>query len=189
LDTLFDIFGVQPPDWYNSFLSGKRLTLYRQRKPDFSDAQFQKRHQLPPDPQGDRVNLIDHYKSLLLLVFVDAGLIEALIGVAEERAATPVSRKVSLLIGELLRYGNRILPLAYGAKVQALPRLFELASEFHSDSARLIATSALYDVDSFGRNSSRLEPLKLDPRARRVFSPTSKLTGDPLPDPIRSMIL
>lgn len=77
--------------------------------------------------------------------------------VAEEMDGSLSSRKVSLLIGEILQLSNRVLPLSYAAQIQGLPRLFSLASQFDETVSRAAASTTLSAVDSLNRNRSRLQ--------------------------------
>jgi hypothetical protein len=90
--------------------------------------------------RSTKSNVLDHYTSLLLAVFVESGLVEvciagshatlfkisqlyllqALVEVVEEQVPV-LSRKATLLISELLALAAKLLPLNYAAKVQVGP--------------------------------------------------------------------
>ena len=133
---------------------------------------------LPQDPAGDdpsrnadRLNLIDQYIALLLLVFSQAGLVEALVTVLEESGVgSKIGRKATLLIGEVLQLANRVLPLAMAAKIQTLTRVFNLATDYSEGHNRIVGTSALSSVDSFNRNRARLQPTTLNNARQRANS-------------------
>lgn len=103
-------------------------------------------HQYPPaGPDkskltgSDKSNLVDQYTALLLAIFIDAGLVEvrrrrafanfrlssnllithskALINLVEEEASL-LTRKATLLIGEVLILASRVLPYNISARVQ-----------------------------------------------------------------------
>ncbi len=94
----------------------------------------------------------------------------------EPTAASTLSRKATLLIGEVLEIANRLLPLPYAAKVQALSKLFNLATDYQRGDARKVGTSTLSSIDSFNRNRSRLQPAPMrDARSR----------ADSVDDPMR----
>lgn len=78
-----------------------------------------------------------------------------MVTVAEESSDSIISRKVSLLIGEILQLSNRVLPLSYAARVQSLPRLFTLASDFEGKHTRATASTTLSAVDRLNRDKSR----------------------------------
>lgn len=88
----------------------------------------------------DKVTLVDHYTSFLLAVFLESGLIDvrpifwiycqsspdllhvryslqALVDVIEE-AHNILSRKATLLVGEVLALANKLLPSSFAARVQ-----------------------------------------------------------------------
>lgn len=99
-------------------------------------------------PAHEKINLIDQYLSVLLLIFIDAGLVEvgrspvlsspseadaplrrkALVSVAADSKDATTSKKVSLLMGEILQLANRVLPLSYAARAQVSPHLAPLSS-------------------------------------------------------------
>ncbi|KAI5479428.1 cytosolic regulator Pianissimo [Pseudohyphozyma bogoriensis] len=121
---------------------------------------------LPPQPSASsctktietgtsRANLIDQYLAILLLVFIDAGLIDALVLVASEKHDASASQKVSSLIAEILNLSKRVLPPTPATLVQALPQLFGLTTSFNTSEARLAASEALRKLDGFNRDLER----------------------------------
>ncbi|KAH7099638.1 Rapamycin-insensitive companion of mTOR, N-term-domain-containing protein [Auriculariales sp. MPI-PUGE-AT-0066] len=159
LDLFFDLLHIKLPEWHAAFINGRRLTMYGRQKPLSSQ---------PLDPTGDdsaqevgRLNLIDQYIALLLLVFTQAGLVEALVTVLEETTSgSKIARKATLLIGEVLQLANRVLPLSMAARIQTLTRVFNLATDYrtgttaylpHSTAARQRANS----VDEPARRGQR----------------------------------
>lgn len=114
------------------------------------------------------LNLVDHFIALLLAVLIEAGLFEALVAMIQSSANT-LTRKATLLLGEILQMTNRILPLSYAAQLQvrhtvqfdyislsqALPRLFNGATEFTSPNERHVALTALSSIDSLNRNQNK----------------------------------
>ncbi|KNZ50068.1 hypothetical protein VP01_461g7 [Puccinia sorghi] len=98
LDALFEIFQIKTPQWFNTFMSGKRLTCYlTDASTCFSCSDYQKPGQ--PRPQSaqppvnkdlpektsERATLSDHYLAILLLVFFDVSLLETLIEITESK--------------------------------------------------------------------------------------------------------
>ncbi|KAH7098966.1 Rapamycin-insensitive companion of mTOR, N-term-domain-containing protein [Auriculariales sp. MPI-PUGE-AT-0066] len=142
LDLFFDLLHIKLPEWHAAFINGRRLTMYGRQKPLSSQ---------PLDPTGDdsaqevgRLNLIDQYIALLLLVFTQAGLVEALVTVLEETTSgSKIARKATLLIGEVLQLANRVLPLSMAARIQTLTRVFNLATDYQDGHNRIVGTSAL----------------------------------------------
>ncbi|GAA5902766.1 TORC2 complex subunit TSC11 [Sporobolomyces salmoneus] len=76
-----------------------------------------------------KTNLIDQFTAILLLTFIDAGLVEGLAELAANPQDSSTSLRVSTLIGELLDLSNRVLPARHAAVLQSLPRLFALSTE------------------------------------------------------------
>ncbi|CCA73896.1 related to protein ste16 [Serendipita indica DSM 11827] len=155
LDLFFDILNIKPAEWYRTFLDGRRLTMYgRQRHANSSQ------EQAGVVPEVNKLTLIDQYLALVLTVLAEAGLVDALISMIEEfpGSISNMARKATLLLGEILQTANRLLPLAQAARMQSLPKLFSLSSDFQSGNNRMIGTSTLASIDSFNRNRSRLQP-------------------------------
>ncbi|TPX33890.1 hypothetical protein SmJEL517_g03313 [Synchytrium microbalum] len=112
---------------------------------------------LGPSPRfHGRTNLIDQFVAVLLLVFIDAGLLEALVELAQCGSNKIVVSKATQLIGELIDLGNRLLPLQFGAKIQSLPSLFKLASNFQDPSQRHTAAVALAHIDNIHMTKDKL---------------------------------
>ncbi|KIJ54571.1 hypothetical protein M422DRAFT_24511 [Sphaerobolus stellatus SS14] len=154
LDMFFDLLNIKTPDWYNTFISGRRLTLYVGGKPNPLHSNIQE----PPPKPPERIGLTDQYIGLLLLVLVKAGLVDALTGILQEPEVDPgLSRKATLLLGEILDIANRVLPSSTAAQIQSLPGLFSLAADYSSGTHRITGTTAFSSLDSFNRNKSRLE--------------------------------
>ncbi|KZV78009.1 hypothetical protein EXIGLDRAFT_83859, partial [Exidia glandulosa HHB12029] len=167
LDLFFDLLHIKLPEWHAEFIKGRRLTMYGRQKPLANQPQD------PTDsgPSRDKLNLIDHYIALLVLVFTNAGLVEALVTILEEStSSSKIARKATLLIGEVLQLANRLLPLAMAAKIQTLARVFNLATDYTDGHNRIVGTSALSSVDSFNRNRTRLQPNALNNSRQRANS-------------------
>lgn len=92
----------------------------------------------------EKTNLIDQYLAFLLMVFLDAGLVEvshslwerktgyeadlpastqALASIAATSQEKAAANKVALLISEILQLANRILPVKYAAHAQVCGRV------------------------------------------------------------------
>ncbi|KAG8811799.1 hypothetical protein FRC17_002318, partial [Serendipita sp. 399] len=116
LDMFFEILNIKPADWYRTFLDGRRLTMYGRQKhapvPESEPAEV--------GPEPERLNLVDQYLALVLAVVTEAGLLDALVCMIEELpgSSSTLSRKATLLLGEVLQSANRLLPLPLAAKMQ-----------------------------------------------------------------------
>ena len=114
-----------------------------------------KRSSAPPMPQNKSLNLIDHYLALVLNIFLEAGLLDALVHVIEHYEE--LRRKASLLVGEVLHLAHRLLPADLD-RVHTLPRLFSLASRMHASTFRDGASQALATIEQLNRSRSDTLP-------------------------------
>lgn len=78
--------------------------------------------------------------------------------VQETTTGTNLSRKATLLMAEVLQLANRVLPLWVAARIQAIPQIFGMASDYRDNENRIIGTSAMSAIDSLDRNRARLQP-------------------------------
>ncbi|CAG8483702.1 13104_t:CDS:10, partial [Acaulospora colombiana] len=131
LDMFFNIFRIKAPDWYPSFLSGKRLTVYGLLSPEGNDGKLQS----DSLKSQDRLNLLDHHLVILLEIFIDAGLLDALVEIIEDKNQH-IARRATLFIGEILQMSNRLLSVNRSIKIQSLPKLFNLATKFDNEMRR-----------------------------------------------------
>ena len=88
-----------------------------------------------------------------------------------------LTRKATLLLGEILLLASRILPYKMAARIQVsfsgsrnnppyscrdpvkvLPRLFEMAAAYDDPAERTAALTALASINSFHRARRKLEP-------------------------------
>jgi rapamycin-insensitive companion of mTOR len=70
LDMFFEIFNIKAPEWYKTFIDGRRLTMYRKSR------QITPETQEPTEKPQETLKLTDQYIALLVLVFTNAGLID-----------------------------------------------------------------------------------------------------------------
>ncbi|KAJ7175920.1 Rapamycin-insensitive companion of mTOR, N-term-domain-containing protein [Mycena filopes] len=156
LDMFFDLLNIKTPEWYQTFIDGRRLTMYRKTR---EAAQRRPPVEQPPERTHQTLKLTDQYIALMVLVFTNAGLLDALTGMMEESTSgSNLSRKATLLMAEVLQMANRVLPLSIAAQIQTIPRIFSMASDYGHGENRIVGTSAMSAIDSFNRNQTRLEP-------------------------------
>lgn len=157
IDGLFTILRIKPPSWSSAFLAGRRLTTYGRvtnlksapsAKPTLATTQ--------EDETGEE-DLLDHYTALLLAILITAGMMPALLQVTRDTQDPMIKRKTTLLIGEVLKLANRLLPSSWSTDLQMLPQLFTDAASFGSLD-RHIATSTVYQIDSVSRTLHRSGP-------------------------------
>eukprot|EP00158_Paraphelidium_tribonemae_P007702 Partr_v1_DN28334_c0_g1_i2_m78546 putative RPTOR independent companion of MTOR, complex 2 len=149
INTLFDIFQLEMPKWLPDLVSARgvafSITSASANADDPSAARI-------PDYDGyhygagERANLADHYLALILVIFVEAGLVESLVSIIEEGSKSLVTL-ATILVGELLQLCNRLLPISYCARVQSLPKLFMLASTFDDENVRNLGSWSLAQVE------------------------------------------
>ncbi|KAI5778923.1 Rapamycin-insensitive companion of mTOR, N-term-domain-containing protein [Geopyxis carbonaria] len=160
LELFFDIFRIKPPSWSTTFLAGRRLTTYGR----VANLKSEPSKVSKSDQDKSQGNLVDHYTSLLLAVFVEAGLLETLIVLVEDNSDPTIVRKATLLLGEVLKLASQLLPSTYSARLQLLPDLFSSASKFGIH-GRFLASAAVYQIDSLNRTLHRSLPSNTPQRA------------------------
>ncbi|EPS40449.1 hypothetical protein H072_5728 [Dactylellina haptotyla CBS 200.50] len=195
LELLFDIFRIKPPTWSSTFLAGRRLTTYGRVA---NMKVFEPTLALTEDKE--KVNLVDHFSALLLSIFSEAGLLDCLLIILEEEDGDlAIVRRSTLLVGEILKLSNRLLPRDINTRLQMLPSLFRCASQFDG-TVRKTATSAVYQIDSLNRtlqrtgnsgNANTSRPSLEDPKAsaRQVEQVKLKLNLQIDEPHFRSLIL
>ncbi|KAJ3274333.1 hypothetical protein HDV01_003177 [Terramyces sp. JEL0728] len=98
------------------------------------------------------------FKGMRLMVFIECGLIEALIGIVQQGEATSRTLTITLL-SDILTTCARELPRSYNEKVQSLPSLFASAADFHNETIRhfsreKLATIFKLHLEEISRNSN-----------------------------------
>jgi hypothetical protein len=166
LELFTDILRIKPPSWSSSFLAGRRLTTYARVTNLKSETAANDEPE--SEESSNQRNLVDHFTAVILGVLLHAGLLDALL-VAETDALTPIlKRKASLLIGEVLKMANELLPESWASKLQVMPDLLTAGIQF-SVEQRFISIGTLYQVDSVNRTLFRSEPSLAHPtRANSV---------------------
>ncbi|KAF2500276.1 hypothetical protein BU16DRAFT_556752 [Lophium mytilinum] len=156
LELLFDILRIKPPSWSSSFLAGRRLTTYG-RVTNLKNEQSKDSPTAEPEDATNRWNLIDHYIAVVLAVLLHSGLLPALLHAEEDALTLALKRKTTLLLGEVLKMANELLPPLWSAELQVLPQLVQNAAKFDMEE-RFIATGTIYQVDSVNRTLFRSGP-------------------------------
>jgi rapamycin-insensitive companion of mTOR len=159
LELLFDLLRIKPPSWSSSFLAGRRLTTYG-RVTNLKNQQIKDTSTPGGDDKTNKWSLLDHYVSVVLAAFLHAGLVPALL-LAEQQSLTPaLNRKTILLLGEVLKMANELLPPYWSAQLQVMPELLHSAANFQSED-RFVAIGTIYQVDSVNRTLYRSGPTSL----------------------------
>ncbi|QRV92421.1 STE16 protein [Ceratobasidium sp. AG-Ba] len=165
LDMFFEILNIEVPDWGQAFMDGRRLTMFgppkATKQPSFIDE--------PSAPKSEKLNLTHQFISLLLVVLVEAGLIEALVDILEESGtSTELPRKATLLLGEIMQLANRVLPSTIAARIQACSAL--LAANYGQGEGKQFASSTLSSIESLNRNRARLNKVPESASRKRANS-------------------
>lgn len=103
---------------------------------------------------AERLKMLDHHLSIILIIFIESDVLMALIDMVKSDDIY-MSRKATLLIGEILQLSTRLLPILMAIQVQSLPKLFTLASSFDDEQVRHNATAALAHIDRLTRARTR----------------------------------
>ncbi|KAF8645235.1 hypothetical protein AX16_008062 [Volvariella volvacea WC 439] len=153
LDMFFSLLDIKSTGWSQPFLDGRRLTIYRRNRVAERQSEPQS-----PEPTQATLKLTDQYYALLLLIFHNAGLYDALTMIFQETTTgSSLSRKATLLLSEMLQLANRVLPLEVAARLQTVPELFSMAADFSNGVNRIVGTAAMSGIDSLNRNRMRLD--------------------------------
>jgi hypothetical protein len=103
---------------------------------------------------AERLKMLDHHLSIIIIIFIESDILMALIDMVKSDDIY-MSRKATLLIGEILQLSTRHLPILMAIQVQSLPKLFTLASNFDDEQVRHNATAALAHIDRLTRARTR----------------------------------
>lgn len=159
LELLFDLLRIKPPSWSSSFLAGRRLTTYG-RVTTLKNLQVKDPTSSNVETDTNKWSLLDHYVSAVLAAFLHAGLVPALLQAEEEPLTLPLKRKTTLLLGEVLKMANELLPPSWSGQLQVLPQLLHSAARFQSED-RFVAIGTIYQVDSINRTLFRSGPTSI----------------------------
>lgn len=166
LELLTEILRIKPPSWSSSFLAGRRLTTYA-RVTNLKSESIPTDESQSESTENQR-NLVDHFTAAVLGVLLHSGLLAALLHAEEEPLTLPLKRKTSLLLGEVLKMANELLPAEWASNLQVLPNLLKTSLRFGIEE-RFVALGTLYQIDSVNRTLYRSEPSSAHPnRANSV---------------------
>ena len=151
LELFIDVLRIKPPSWSSSFLAGRRLTTYG-RVMNLKTVPGSQNKE--PENLSDQWNLIDHFIAVMLTILLQCGLLEALLHAEEDPLSEVLKRKTTLVLGEVLKMSNELLPNAWSAPLQVLPNLLRSATKFDNQE-RFVATGTIYQIDSVNRTLYR----------------------------------
>lgn len=135
LELIVEVLRITPPSWSGSFLAGRRLTTYNRVTNPKSDAPTSDSNE--PDEEADSRSLLEHFTAITLAVLLHCGLVDALIHCENEALSDALKRKTSLVLSEVLKLANEVLPSQWSARLQILPNVVRMAATFSLDPARL----------------------------------------------------
>ncbi|ORY81605.1 Rapamycin-insensitive companion of mTOR, middle domain-domain-containing protein [Protomyces lactucae-debilis] len=158
LEFLFSVLSIPVNNLTTTFLAGRRLTTMGRipisAKGSSGDASS------TTGKVNRGANLLNQFSALKLHLFLQLGVLDSLMVVVEDLNDVQSSRKATLLIGEILQLANVLLPLSVSRDLQSLSRLFSTATSFSND-GRLLATSALYQIESINRTRNKTSVAKI----------------------------
>ena len=154
LDFLFDVLHIKTPTWTSSFLAGRRLTTYA-RVTKARIAREDEDTAADDESDADRQKLSKHYASLILLVFIRCGLIEALSTAREVEYDPSTNRKTILLLSEVLKLTRTLLPPKLATDLQMIPMTACIAADDFSGHPRDIGADLAFELDSINRTTQR----------------------------------
>jgi rapamycin-insensitive companion of mTOR len=155
LDLFIDILRIKSPSWGSSFVAGRRLTTYA--RVTNLKTQIPGSDNVETEEETNQRNLVEHFTAVVLAVLLQSGLLEALLHAEEESLSHALQRKTTLVLGEVLKLANELLPNEWSASLQVLPNLLRAAAKFDIDQ-RFIAIGTIYQVDSVNRTLYRSDP-------------------------------
>jgi len=135
LELIIEVLRIKPQSWSSSFLAGRRLTTYNRVTNLKSEASATDSRD--PDDETDQRSLLEHFTAITLMVFLHCGLLDALIHAETDPLSDALKRKTSLVLGEVLKLANELLPTEWSSRLQVLPNLVQNAAKFELDPARL----------------------------------------------------
>jgi hypothetical protein len=169
LDLIIDVLRIKSPSWGSSFVAGRRLTTYarvtnlKTQTPNVDNVEV--------EDEKEQRNLVEHFTAVVLGVFLHSGLLEALLHAEEEPLSLPLKRKTALVIGEVLKAANELLPNQWSSKLQVLPNLVQRATKLDIDE-RFLAVGTIYQIDSVNRTLYRSDPSAVAARTTTSTSDT-----------------
>lgn len=183
LELLFDILRIKPPSWSSSFLAGRRLTTYG--RVTNLKSQIPEETSSTTKDTTNKWNLLEHYVALVLAAFLHAGLVPALLQAEEEPLTLPLKRKTTLLLGEVLKMANELLPSSWSSQLQVLPQLLNSAAKFTTEE-RFVAIGTIYQVDSVNRTLYRSGPAST--HTNPTVTPAAGASKDQQPDQSKAQV-
>ncbi|KAH6941719.1 hypothetical protein HPB50_022930 [Hyalomma asiaticum] len=177
IELLYDVFCLRIPEWTSDFetaLKSADRTAIRESWKLYEGFVVAEACDLLPPPSKHRSNLVANYLALLLLAFVQAGILEALVEVIVS-SEDALAIQATILLAELLYMASVYLPSEAGRHCHCLPTLMSQAAAFGSPQEKRIrastAVARLSRLHALRRKSTTPSSLFLD-QLLQFCSPT-----------------
>ena len=152
LELLFDVLRIKAPSWSGTFLAGRRLTTYGRVALTDGDA---KKPEVNAEERDDhRIDLTSHFSALLLATLVNVGLIPALSSMIQVEDDLALKRKATLLLTEVLKLANSVLPARLSSRLQVLGNLLPSPNPIQSEE-QAGNTAMIFQIESINRTLNR----------------------------------
>jgi rapamycin-insensitive companion of mTOR len=143
IDLLYSLFRIKSPFWATSFLAGRRLTTYGR----VATLKAAPQKTAPPvEEEPGEKSFVDHYTALILAVLITSDMLPGLLQVTRDADNSMLKRKTTLLIGEVLKLADTLLPSTWSADLH------------FGDMERFDATGTVYQISSVSRTLYRTAP-------------------------------
>lgn len=163
LELFFDALRIKAPSWSSTFLAGRRLTTYRRGSHAYVEPPTQK-PSFDTDHEARRLDLTAHFSTLVLAIFLRAGLIPALTDMIRNEEDLPLNRKATLLLAEVLRLANHCLPEPACSEIQVLDGLVTTRTILDAKEYTINA-GLIFQIDSINRTLNRISAVDTGSRA------------------------
>ncbi|GFQ72567.1 rapamycin-insensitive companion of mTOR [Trichonephila clavata] len=145
LDLLYKIFDISIPEWTDDFsiaLNSSDPSALKSSWQLYEGYIVAEGLDVLPYSSKDRTNLVYNYHALLVLVFVNCGLLEALSEVIVTSEVN-LAVRTTVFLGEFIYMANQFLPIDCSHLSNCLPTLISSAASFESSRKQNQATAAL----------------------------------------------
>ncbi|KAL1438612.1 hypothetical protein MTO96_047969 [Rhipicephalus appendiculatus] len=184
IELLYDVFCLRTPEWTSDFETALKsagkfgpiaiVQAIRESWKLYEGFVVAEACDLLPPPSKHRSNLVGNYLALLLLAFVQAGILEALVEVIVS-SEDALAIQATILLAELLYMASVYLPSEASRHCHCLPTLMSQAAAFGSPQEKRIrastAVARLSRLHALRRKSTTPSSLFLD-QLLQFCSPT-----------------
>ncbi|KAL9106169.1 MAG: hypothetical protein Q9227_008761 [Pyrenula ochraceoflavens] len=154
LELLFDVLRIKPPSWSSGFLAVRRLTTYGRVGSFIADVPA-KRAKYDHDDNSEKFDLTAHFCSFLLVIMVEAGLIQALTDFTNSEEDFSLRRKAALLLTEVMKMSCQLLPATVSSHLQVLAELLPSSVSSPLELLQNPGLATIYQIESINRTLNR----------------------------------